>query len=85
VIERLAVDGTDVATGAGASPLALPAGTRSVLVEFALLSGEREGLNTYRSWLEGLEPVPGEWKSTPLRPFTGLPPGRYRPNPGARD
>ncbi|MCX7033165.1 MAG: hypothetical protein NT046_04225 [Arenimonas sp.] len=49
VVERLAVDGTDVAPPANGSPLALPAGTRSVLVEFALLSGEREGLNTYRS------------------------------------
>ncbi len=85
LVERLAVDGTDVAAPAGDAALVLPAGTRSLLVEFALLSGEREGLNTYRSWLEGLEPAPGEWNSTPLRQFTGLPPGRYRLNLEARD
>lgn len=85
VIERLAVDGAEVNPPAANAPLALPAGTRSLLVEFALLSGEREGLNTYRSWLEGLDPAPGEWNSTPLRQFTGLPPGRYRLNLEARD
>ncbi len=85
VIERLAVDGTAIAPAASSAMLALPAGTRSVLVEFALLNGEREALNTYRSWLEGLEPAPGEWNTTPLRQFTGLPPGRYRLNLEARD
>jgi diguanylate cyclase (GGDEF)-like protein len=85
VIERLAADGVDIATGTGGTPLVFPAGTRSVLVEFALLSGEREGLNTYRSWLEGLEPAPGEWNDIPLRQFTGLPPGSYRLNLEARD
>ena len=84
-IERIVVDGELQAPVAAAQPLSLPAGTRSVLVEFALLSGEREALNTYRSWLEGLEPAPGEWNSTPLRQFTGLPPGRYRLNLDARD
>jgi diguanylate cyclase (GGDEF)-like protein len=85
VIERLAADGVDIAPGNLGAPLVLPAGTRSLLVEFALLSGEREGLNTYRSWLEGLEAVPGEWNDIPLRQFTGLPAGRYRLNLEARD
>jgi diguanylate cyclase (GGDEF)-like protein len=85
VIERLAVDGVDLPDVAPGTPLALPAGTRTLLVEFALLSGERESLNTYRSWLEGLEPVPGDWNDTPLRQFTGLPPGHYRLNLEARD
>lgn len=85
VIERLAADGVDITPGAQGTPLSLPAGTRSLLVEFALLSGEREGLNTYRSWLQGLEPAPGEWNSTPLRQLTGLPPGGYRLVLEARD
>lgn len=85
VIDRLAVDGVDIAPSKAGDPLVLPAKTRSLMVEFALLSGEREGLNTYRSWLEGLEPTPGEWNDTPLRQFTGLPPGQYRLNLEARD
>ena len=84
-IERLVVDGNEVPSPADGGSLSLPAGTRSLLVEFALLSGEREGMNTYRSWLEGLEPAPGDWNDTPLRQFTGLPPGRYRLNLEARD
>jgi diguanylate cyclase (GGDEF)-like protein len=85
VIERLAADGIDLTPRASGAALALPAGTRNLLVEFALLSGEREGLNTYRSWLEGLEPAPGEWNNTPVRQLTGLPPGGYRLNLEARD
>ncbi|PZO11033.1 MAG: hypothetical protein DCF27_01380 [Lysobacteraceae bacterium] len=84
-IERLAVDGVAMSVPANAAVLSLPAGTRSVLVEFALLTGEREGMNTYRSWLEGLDPGPGEWNDTPLRQFTGLPPGTYRLTLEARD
>lgn len=85
VIERLLVDGERKPLPGTGGLMTLPAGTRSVLVEFALLSGEREPLNTYRSWLEGLEPAPGEWNDTPLRQFTGLPAGRYRLNIEARD
>ena len=84
LIERVTADGVDLTTRAK-EILSLPAGTRNVLVEFALLSGEREGLNTYRSWLEGLEAAPGEWNNTPLRQLTGLPSGSYRLNLEARD
>lgn len=85
VIERLAADGAELPPPAPGAALALPATTRSLQVEFALLNGEREELNTYRSWLEGLEDAPGEWNALPLRQFTGLPPGRYRLNLEARD
>lgn len=77
-LERVMVDEADLTASFGEQVLSLPVGTRSLTVEFALLSGQREGLNRYRSWLDGLEPAPGEWNDTPLRQFTGLPPGSYR-------
>ncbi|WP_154659415.1 diguanylate cyclase domain-containing protein [Arenimonas composti] len=84
LLEALRVDGADVAP-AEATPLRLPLGARTLEVEFALLSGHREALNRYRTWLEGLEPGWGEWTPVPVRHFTGLPPGSYRLHVDARD
>ncbi|MFY2764634.1 diguanylate cyclase [Arenimonas sp. MALMAid1274] len=84
-LERVTVDEQDWGEDFAGQPVVLPVGTRSLLVEFALLSGQREGLNRYRSWLEGLEPAPGEWNDTPMRQYTGLPPGDYRLTIEARD
>ncbi len=56
----------------------LPAGTRDLQVDFALLAGLREPESTYRSQLVGFDPRPGAWGAEHSRSFTALPPGDYR-------
>lgn len=85
VLESLRVDDADFSAQATGGKLVLPVDARNLVVEFALLSGEREALNRYRSWLEGVDRAPGEWNALPLRQFSGLPSGKYRLQVEAQD
>lgn len=63
----------------------LPAGTREVHVEYAVLAGQREQESTYRSQLVGFDPQASAWSGEHARRFTGLPPGSYELRVEARD
>lgn len=57
--------------------LSVPAGSRELRVEFALLSGMRESENRYRTWLRGDEAAPSDWTREADRTYSRLDPGNY--------
>lgn len=85
VIDRALVDGSEITTNLADGKLVLAADARTLELDYVLLSGDRESLNRYRSWLEGLEPTPRDWTASSSRSFTGLPPGHYTLHVEARD
>ncbi len=80
-IVGLRVDGTPV-PGPG---IEVPADARSVEIDYALLSWQREGESLFRSQLLGYESEPGPWGAQGTRSFGALPPGDYRLRIEARD
>lgn len=84
VATSVRVDGS-VRTLAAGEPLVLPAGTRELRVDFALLSGLRETESTYRSRLVGFDPAATAWTPEHSRSFTALAPGPYQLVVEARD
>jgi diguanylate cyclase (GGDEF)-like protein len=65
--------------------MVLPAGTREVRLEYALLGAYREPESSYRSELVGYDPGPSAWTAERRRIFTRLPPGSYQFRVEARD
>lgn len=65
--------------------LTLPAGTRELRIEYALLSGLRENESRYRTQLLDDETAPGDWTAERSRSFTHLSPGRHALRVEARD
>ncbi len=57
--------------------ISVPADSRELRLEFALLTGMRESENRYRTWLRGEEGAPGEWSRETDRSFSRLSPGDY--------
>jgi len=58
--------------------LRMPAGTKELFIDFALLSNRREEESRYRTRLLGLETQPGAWSDLSNRTLAGLAPGRYQ-------
>jgi diguanylate cyclase (GGDEF)-like protein len=65
--------------------LHVPAGAKTVEVEFALLSWTRESESRFRTRLVGLEDAPGTWSPETTRSYSALPPGDYTLRIEARD
>ncbi|MCU0754007.1 MAG: diguanylate cyclase [Xanthomonadales bacterium] len=55
----------------------LPAAAGTVSFRYTLLTHEREHATRYRFQLQGLDAVPGDWRSTGEISYPRLPPGRY--------
>ena len=50
---------------------------REAVIDYALLSWQREGESRFRTQLLGYEDSPGEWTAQASRSFGALPPGQY--------
>jgi diguanylate cyclase (GGDEF)-like protein len=65
--------------------LRVPAGAKSVEVDFALLSWTHEAESRFRTRLVGLDDAPGEWTAQASRSYGALSPGDYTLRIEARD
>lgn len=80
-ITGLQIDGRRV-TG---PVLDVPAGTREIRVDYALLSWYREADSRFRTQLVGYDASPSQWSDQTTRTFNALPPGRYQLRVEAHD
>jgi diguanylate cyclase (GGDEF)-like protein len=85
-ITGVSVDGKPVAVEAiNGSGLHVAAGEKSIEIQFALLSWDREDESRFRTQLLGFDDAPDEWNTHVARSFNALPPGSYRLYVEARD
>lgn len=70
---------------AAADVVRIPATARSVHVDYALLSWQREAESRFRTQLIGYDAEPSAWSADSSRSFGVLPPGSYRLRIEARD
>ena len=63
----------------------IPAAARSVRIDYALLSWQREAESRFRTQLLGYDAEPSAWSADTSRSFGALPPGSYNLRIEARD
>jgi diguanylate cyclase (GGDEF)-like protein len=77
----LRITGTHVdgqAVDPGVAGLEVSAGTKTIEIQFALLSWYQESESRFRTRLIGLEDTPGNWTTQDSRTYSSLSPGSYR-------
>lgn len=62
----------------GINGLEVAAGTKTIDIQFALLSWYQESESRFRTRLIGLEDAPGNWTTQDSRTYSSLSPGSYR-------